>query len=400
MSKMLFFHENFILGGDTVYLANILKGVRPEDFMLIYGGSRSVTEHIENRGFNSSSLLKFNSYAESFFIFAANNKKFIIKLFLRILTKLFGPLLNLILRIRFNKFLQALRIDEFDKIIINSGGFYGTECSRLLLKAAKGKCIYLLHNHIPDETTNNPKEFSSIDKYVRNWVIGSKYIEKQLIDKCRVKRERMQVIPYGIKPSIDPLTVERSEVRAKLDIPQDAYVILHPSVFEKRKGHYYTLHAFCDLKKQISSAKLILAGSDGTHRNMIKEMVNELGIRDDVIYTGFYSPLEELIVASDVLCLPCQRSDTTPFVVLLALACRVPVLTTQREDFEGTLFDEQNALLVPTGNYEAITKKLIKLYNDDSLRKRVVEKGWQTYNEVFSEEKMVNSTINFFKSCW
>ncbi len=398
MPKMLFFHENFVLGGDTIYLETILRGMQRDEFVLVYGGSNSVTHHIESCEFNPSTI-KFDSYDESFFIFAANNKKFIIKLILRALIKLFSIPMKIILWIRLKKFLLALGLNRFDRIIINSGGFYGTECSRLFLKAAKGKrSYYILHNHIPDKVLNDKNEFSSIDKYVGEWVIGSKFIRRQLIDKCGVLPERVNVIPYGIKPSVDPRKIKRNDVRDKLNLPRDAYVILHPSVFEKRKGHYYTLHAFRDLKQEIVCAKLVLAGTDGADRKIVEDLVYKLGIEDDVLFTGFYSPLEELIVAADVLCLPCQEFDTTPFVVLLAFACCVPVLTTRREDFEDDLSDGENALLVPTGDYKTITEKLIYLYKNETLKNRLIENGAKTYKNLFSEDRMLDDTIKIFQN--
>jgi glycosyltransferase involved in cell wall biosynthesis len=84
-------------------------------------------------------------------------------------------------------------------------------------------------------------------------------------------------------------------------------------------------------------------------------------------------------------------------VILLALACGVPVLTTRREDWEGFLFDEYNALLVTTGEYKAITEKMLKIHKNAWLRNKIVENGLRTYDKYFSEEKMANDTIRLFK---
>ena len=401
MPKMLFYHENFTLGGDTDYLIALLSRIPQDEFMLIYGGSSSVEKHISNSGLRTSSLRRFKSYSYSFFIHAVRKRLYIprpIRVGLYAPIIIIKPVLDLILRIRLRKLLQSLDMEGFSRIIINSGGFYGTDCSRLILRYVNGKCTYIIHNHIPLGVTKNQKRFDAIGKHVEDWIVGSRVIKKNLIEECGVDKNHVHYVPYGVAPKIGRLDVNRAKVRASIGLAEDAYTILHPSVFEKRKGHYYTLHAFRDFKQTVPGAKLLLAGSDGSHRENVKRLVRKLNIEDDVIFTGFYSPIEELIVSADLLCLPSQAYDTTPLVILLALACGVPTLTTLREDWEGFLFDEYNALLVKTSDYNAITEKMLNIYKNEPLRNNIVENGFRTYDKYFKEAKMVNDTIKVLRN--
>lgn len=394
MKKYIFYHENYTLGGDSVYLKTILNNINDGDYLLVCTGSNCVKKYFLNLRINASSLRIFNSYSYSSFVYAVCYQKFIVKLLARVLIKLASPILKLVLMIRLKSFIKKLDIKNYDGVVINSGGFYGTECSRLFMKYVNIPCTYILHNHIPDSATRNKRSFLSVGRYVKKWIVGSSFIEEQLTDECKVDKQRIHYVAYGVKPSLEPKNIDSIRVRDKLGISSDAYVIIHPSVFDERKGHYYTLHAFKQFRQKVDTAKLVLAGTGGTYIKTAKRLIKELSIEKDVVFAGFYSPIEELILSSDLLCLPSQSYDTTPLVILLALACKIPVLTTKRRDFEEVLVDGKNALLVSTGEYNSIIDKMLKLYNNKELRDEIVSNGFQVYNNYYSEDKMVRNTIS------
>jgi glycosyltransferase involved in cell wall biosynthesis len=205
-------------------------------------------------------------------------------------------------------------------------------------------------------------------------------------------------VHYGVKPRFFPDEKLRSRTRKKLKISEDAFVVLHPSVFEKRKGHYYTIRAFSELLSKHPSAKLILAGNDGFYFEHVTTLIRKYKISDSVLLPGFYSPFEELLSVVDVLCLPSQEYDTTPYVILLALACKIPVITTDREDFADILFDGYNALLVPTGNYESISTKLIDLAEGKVDIEELTKNGVETYQRLFREESMVSEKVKIIRT--
>lgn len=398
MKKYLFYHENYTLGGDSIYLGTILNNINDDDYLLVCTGSSWIKKYFYNLQIKHSSLKIFNTYSYLYFVYAVCCQKFVIKLIARAAIELFNPILRLILIIRVKLLIKKLDMKKYSEVIINSGGFYGTECSRLFMKYVNVPCTYILHNHIPDNVQKNKKLFLSVSRYVKNWIVGSKLIEEQLINEFGVDKKNVHYVAYGVKPAINSKNVDSIKVRSKLGISSDDYLILHPSVFDERKGHYYTLHAFKHFREKIDCAKLVLAGDGGIYKKTVKRLIKELSIEKDVIFTGFYSPIEELILSSDLLCLPSQCYDTTPLVILLALACKTPVLTTKRKDFEGVLIDGENTLLVPIGEYNSIAEKMLGFYNNKELKNKIVSNGFQIYNDYYSEDKMVQNTINVLKS--
>ena len=58
----LFYHDGFVLGGNTVYLPKLLAGLPPAEYMLIYSGSTRVKQYISNSGIPESARSEFNIY--------------------------------------------------------------------------------------------------------------------------------------------------------------------------------------------------------------------------------------------------------------------------------------------------------------------------------------------------
>ena len=398
--KILFFHDNYVLGGDTHYLVKILKYIPSSEFTLIFGSSHSVKKFILNSNIDISSLIELRLFNRSKLLHIFKNKcdSRFARYIVRALLKIFSTLLDSIAYIRLKKIMKYINVDEYSTIVVNSGGFWGSEMSQLFLKCLKNnKCTYIIHNHIPQAIRSGNNGFFSISQYVNEWITGSKVIEKQLINDYKINPMHVHYIPYGIDPQITPIDVKRQKLRDQLGIPQNYFVILHPSSFEKRKGHYFLLTAFRDFKRKVKYSKLILAGDEGDYKKIVENIVKKYELDNDVLFTGYYTPLEELIIFSDLVCLPSQDFDTTPLVLLLSLGCKTPILTTNREDIKPFLSDGHNALLVDVNDSETITKKILKLYKNKPLKNKLISNGYLTYKKYFTEASMIANTIKIIK---
>jgi glycosyltransferase involved in cell wall biosynthesis len=392
MNKHIFYHENYTVGGDTTYLETLLGSYKESEYFLICSGSACLKEHLQTSGIAATSMKWFDSCGAASRLNASRGGVFNSAALGKVLGRLVAPLTAGKIDKRIKLLVDEMDISKYANVVINSGGFLGTPGSRAFMQHVGVPCTNILHNYIPDRVIRDRKLFMSVRQYVGKWIVGSPFIKKQLVDECGVDERCVCYIPYGVKPSLNPDHVDRNAVRRKVGISPDDYVVVHPSVFEKRKGHSFTIHAFHEFRKYEPRSKLLLAGSGGACMSDVRRLVKKLGMEDDVLFMGFYSPIEELIVCSDLLCLPSQCYDTTPFVVLLALACGTPVLTTRRDDFEGVLIDEENALLVPTGNHGAISEKMRRICHDDALKIKIVSGGLNAYRNVFTQDKMINLT--------
>ncbi|MDD3368251.1 MAG: glycosyltransferase family 1 protein [Lachnospiraceae bacterium] len=108
---------------------------------------------------------------------------------------------------------------------------------------------------------------------------------------------------------------KREEMREKLGIC-DRYVIGHVGRFHYAKNHEFLLEVFTELKKRQEKAVLLLVG-DGPLLGSVKEKAKELGIEEDVIYTGNQSNVNDYYQAMDYLVFP-SRYEGLPGTIVEA----------------------------------------------------------------------------------
>ncbi len=160
--------------------------------------------------------------------------------------------------------------------------------------------------------------------------------------------KRLEVVPTGVdldrfNPGIDGSMIrERTSCRRK--------VILHlgPGLGEE---HMDLVRGFALLASQEPEARLLIVG-EGPAKEHVRELADELGVGEKVIFTGFV-PDEELplfYAACDVLTLA-SKFETQGLVVLEAMAVGKPVSGIRfravaeliREGENGELFEETPA---------------------------------------------------------
>lgn len=84
---------------------------------------------------------------------------------------------------------------------------------------------------------------------------------------------------------------------------EDKYVIGHVGCFREEKNHIFLVDVFNEVRKMHSDSVLLLVG-DGEKQEEIKQKVKELGLENDVIFTGSRADVNLLMQAMDVFVFP------------------------------------------------------------------------------------------------
>lgn len=149
------------------------------------------------------------------------------------------------------------------------------------------------------------------------------------------------------------------------------YEILAVGFLTKRKGFDFLIKAMPYILSCLPKTKLRIIGN-GPDKHRLQGIANKLGLVKKVIFQGFVCRYElpNFYRKSDIFCLP-ALSET--WVVLLeAMACGIPVITTSIGSSADFVEDGKNGFLVkyppdPKEIADAILKSLL----DDELRRRM-----------------------------
>ena len=125
-----------------------------------------------------------------------------------------------------------------------------------------------------------------------------------------------------------------------------------------------------------------------------KDTLNGLKQKNNIKfdYTFFESPsddkLAELYSSSDLFVFP-SHIEGYGLPPLEAMACGTPVVTTDCRGVRDYVVDGENAVIVPPKEPEAIAKSILKVFNDDDLRKKMVKNGLETA-KMYTWERVVD----------
>lgn len=140
--------------------------------------------------------------------------------------------------------------------------------------------------------------------------------------------------PESIKPTFDMEEVEALKV--KLGKREGDIFLVNTARLVHQKGFDTTIRA---LKLLPTHIKLLIVGG-GPDEAILKELVQELKLSDRVIFTGQIERKEvtQYRFAGDIFVGP-SRSEGLGNAFLSAMACRLPVVTTQVGGLADFLFD-------------------------------------------------------------
>ena len=143
-----------------------------------------------------------------------------------------------------------------------------------------------------------------------------------------------------------------------------------------------SLRAFAVLKEDYPSARLTIAGS-GSLSEELKNLAAELGIDKQVTFTGRLNneDIASLYHAADIF-LNSSLTDNMPISFLEAMACAVPIVSSDVGGIPYLVENEKNALLVPAGDCIAMAHAIKRLLKNPDLVILLTESGLEKVKKL------------------
>lgn len=204
-------------------------------------------------------------------------------------------------------------------------------------------------------------------------VAVSKGIASDLRKIVDIPDNKIQVIynPINLK-SIDQLSLKKSEISFN---KKDVYSVVSMGRLVPSKNHLLLLKAF-NLAKTNVNTRLILLG-DGQERENLENFIKTNNLNDEIILLGYVSNPYSIMRKADLFVLS-SNYEGFPVSILEALACGVPVVSTNCPNGPAEILDENKfGRLVPINNVQVlaytIIEELRKKHDKNQLRKRALE---------------------------
>ncbi len=147
-------------------------------------------------------------------------------------------------------------------------------------------------------------------------------------------------------------------------------------IIKERKNVYNTVRAFHLFSQKVKGFKLAIAGSPtGSYFEKIKKYIAENHLSDSVIFLGHLNDGELSYVYKKAYAfLFPTLIEGFGMPVAEAMDCGVPVITSNQSSLKE-VGGEGSSLLVDPYDPADIADKMVRLTEDESLRRRLIEKG-------------------------
>lgn len=178
-----------------------------------------------------------------------------------------------------------------------------------------------------------------------------------------------KVIEIGIDFSVFSDKVLKGNARRKLSISNDV-----PFVFSSRgmKEVYnidIIIKSIPEVKNHFPNVKFVFAANYGELPKEMNLFISNNYLDDNILYTGWLDHEKEMPFynrdADVVLSVP--SSDSSPFSVYEAMACKTPVIVTDLPWWEDKFIPNRDLMIVPRRDEKALSSKIIQTLNNNCV---------------------------------
>ena len=152
-------------------------------------------------------------------------------------------------------------------------------------------------------------------------------------------------------------------LRSEWGIPQDAFVLIYPAEFSKRKSQEVLIQALAELPER---AVLVLPGQ-GTRMERCKDLAARLGLKEHVIFPGQVGNMAPWYAMADAAA-SASRSEGLPFNVMEAMYCGLPVAASAVKGHTDLIAHGETGLLYRYGDVAACAGAMRTLMDSEPLR--------------------------------
>jgi L-malate glycosyltransferase len=181
--------------------------------------------------------------------------------------------------------------------------------------------------------------------------------------------------------------------RARFALPHEA-LLVHTSNFRPVKRTLDVIHVFAGVVKA-RAARLLMIG-DGPERVRCLELARELGVADRVHFIGTFPNVEMILGVADAFLLPSSQ-ESFGLVALEALACGVPVVSSDAGGLPEVNAHGETGFVLPVGDVTAMTEATLEVLRPETLERMRVAARARAVTK-FSPEMILPQYVAVYES--
>lgn len=225
--------------------------------------------------------------------------------------------------------------------------------------------------------------------FVQRSIVPAEDVKREILERfTHFDPDKFAVIHNG-RATLPSTPDSRASERESLGIPPEAFVFGCNARLNVQKRHDGTIRAFAEIAKMAQNAHLVLTG-EGGRQEELETLALVLGLADRIHFPGYTTEPMKRCHAYDVY-VSNSEHEGFPNAIVEAMGTGLPVIATNVNGTGEIVRDEENGLLIPFGDHEALVHAMRRMIEDSALRTRLGDEALKIVSERFSDSKMIDS---------
>tara|TARA_Y100000114_G_scaffold157117_1_gene187175 strand:+ start:4145 stop:5263 length:1119 start_codon:yes stop_codon:yes gene_type:complete len=217
--------------------------------------------------------------------------------------------------------------------------------------------------------------------------------KQALVDYEYLSEKHISVVYNGI----EPLSVSQSDVEAlreNLGIKTSTTVLGTIARFDPIKNQTMMIRAFHKVLQSHPDTVLVMVG-DGEMRKTLEGLINELGISDNVMFTGYIAKPAMYLAMMDIFLLS-SLSEGTSMTLLEAMSLGKPCVVTDAGGNAEVIEDGKNGIVCENDNTDDFAKSVSGILSDTVNLHRMGLTSKNNFFGRFHHKKMNEQYTRFY----
>lgn len=227
------------------------------------------------------------------------------------------------------------------------------------------------------------------------FIVFTESQRRRLSSQQQIPLERIAVIPNGVVPRAAQGT--RAELRARLDLPPDAFVLYNAARLAPEKNQRAAIDAMGLLRDDGPPNITLLIAGTGPLEEELRAHVRDAGLAERVRFLGYREDAAELFPAMDAFLQP-SHWERMPMALGEAMLAGLPPVMSPWEGHDDMVTDGETAFVAQGFDAAALAAAIRRAAADPERLARTGAAAAAAARATFDVDTMIRRHVELYES--
>ena len=238
-----------------------------------------------------------------------------------------------------------------------------------------------------------------LNRSLSDRVIATADAAAENLQAIGIPKKKIEVIINGSRAVRKSSEEEQEALRYALELKQSDFIVGICARLEACKGHETFLRAAKKVidQCQYRKVKFLIIG-DGSIKEDLKRLSEELGISDSVRFIGFVSDVAPYYHLMNVNVNCSCGTETSSLSLSEGMSAGLPTIASAYGGNSAMIGDGRAGFLFPTGDADALAVCICRIANDVNLESSMRREALIRYNDYYTAERMTEEVTKLYQN--